>query len=105
MIYQSLYLVEAEFEASLKRIENSRKDLSIDMKEVERKEKRSGKGLGWNYRCYKKYWLRNTISIKNSAYKFFTDKDIWEYTLISVTLQRACINCRPALSEAGSTFP
>lgn len=64
MIYQSLYLLGAEFEASLKRIGNSRKDLSIDMKEVERKEKRSGKGLGWNYRCYKKYWLRNTISIK-----------------------------------------
>lgn len=30
----------------------------------------------------------------------FIPKDIWEYTAISVILQRACINCRPALSEA-----
>lgn len=33
MIYQSLYLVKAEFEASLKGTEYSRKDLGIDIKE------------------------------------------------------------------------
>lgn len=28
----------------------------------------------------------------------------WEYKVTSVTFQRACMNCRPALAEAGSTF-